>query len=596
MKKAGNLIVKWFFFTVFLQITLLPSITFADRYVKIYSTIDETKTGINQSLILTVTIETKNISKALEPVLPDLKPFRIMNKSSSSSTEISFINGKSSRVKKFQYQYTLKPEKIGKFIIGPVSVDYRGEIYKTEPIVITVTEKYNDNNRGYITDEGLKIDLKKIINNIYLKGSISKREVYVGEQIYLHYDIFSTYDIESLSIINIPKVEGFYKITLENPSKLNYDTVSINNKSFNHALLRGVILFPLFPGEFDTSPFQVRSTILIKSKEYPKFFALPYTLILSSGKSTIKAKPLPEYKGKNNFSGIVGSLKVDTSQHSKRVYLGESSKFYISLKSNGNLNNVKGFQFKRSLKTKIILSDIYKKNQMSKNGGYFFTKKFEYTIIPEKEGNLSIKSNNIIYFDTSRKRYISIPIATILFNVQSISSSSNNKDEITNSPNGKVNKPEIKTSRLNTLIIVIVSFFSLLTFILVYLIIKIKNSHNNKSIGKPADTEASQKTRLLLAEAESKLFNGNALEASSLTKKAIINMFSENMGIEPGKVTVRNIEKYDINPALKAEIINLLNSLNQIIYSQKENINKEELEKVSSYLGTAKRIILKIGK
>ena len=554
-------------------LTAAPSISSAEKVVKIYSSVDENQIGINQTLTLSVTIETKNISKVLEPLLPDISPFKVVSKSNSTSTEISFINGKTSRVKKYRYKYTLKPGKIGKFLIGPISVTYKGKEYKTDPIVITVTEKNTE--REYITDEGLKIDPAQLKKEIFVKAIINKQTAYVGEQLNLRYEIFSTHEIERISIISMPKMEGFYRIDIENPSRLKYNNLYLKGKNYKHSILKKLVLYPLYPGKFSISPIETKVTALIRNREFPNFFALPYTLILKTPELAVKAIPLPEYSGKYSFTGIVGKLQVDVAQYSKSIYQGEPSRFYITVKSNGNLNNIKDIHFSHSENCKIILSDIYNDKKLL-NGTYYFSKKFEYTIIPEKNGKLIVKAENLLYFDTDKKRYVSLNIKPLYFDVNPLPTSENINTETEKATDeGK----DIK-SKYKNLLFLVISSFSFLTAILIYLLFKTKKSNfRNHEVGenKSEANENLRNIKLLMAEAESKLLNDNVAEASSLIKRAITYTLSAKLGIASGKVTIRNIENSNLDEALKEELKNSLNILNKIIYSrEKEDLMKNK--------------------
>ncbi|RKX96568.1 MAG: hypothetical protein DRP84_00540 [Spirochaetes bacterium] len=563
------------FFVVFILSVLIaaPSISSAEKVVKIYSSVDENQIGINQTLTLSVTIETKNISKVLEPSIPDISPFKVVSKNSSTSTEISFINGKTSRVKKYRYKYTLKPGKIGKFLISPISVTYKGKEYKTDPIVITVTEKNIE--REYITDEGLKIDPIQLKKEIFVKAKINKQTAYVGEQLSLRYEIFSTHEIEQISIISMPKMEGFYRIDIENPSRLKYNNLYSKGKNYKHSVIKKLVLYPLYPGNFNISPIETKVTALIRNREFPNLFALPYTLILKTPELAVKVIPLPEYNGKYSFTGIVGKLQVDVAQHSKSIYQGESSRFYITVKSNGNLNNIKDIHFSHPENCKIILSDIYNDKKLL-NGTYYFSKKFEYTIIPEKNGKLVVKAEKLLYFDTDKKSYVSLNIKPLYFDVNPVPTSENINTETEKTT---VEDKDIK-SKYKNLLFIVISSFSILTAILVYLLFKTKKSNfRNHEINKNKSetNENLRNIRLLMAEAESKLLNDNVAEASSLIKRAITYALSARLGISSGKVTIKNIEKSNLDEALKEELKNSLSILNKIIYSpEKEDLIKNK--------------------
>ena len=73
--------------------------------------------------------------------LPDLESFDVlMGPSTSNSTSIEMINGKTTRSVTFSYTYILQAKKEGKFTIQPATIEADGKTYTSNPVTIQVVK------------------------------------------------------------------------------------------------------------------------------------------------------------------------------------------------------------------------------------------------------------------------------------------------------------------------------------------------------------------------------------------------------------------------------------------------------------------------
>ena len=104
----------------------------------------------------------------------------------SQQVSQSWVNGKSSFEK--VYSYYLLPTQKGNLIIKQASIEYNGQIYKTNLIKVTVTsavEQPKDPNDAQISAD----------DNIYLVADISKTNPYINEPITVVYKLYFSYNI-----------------------------------------------------------------------------------------------------------------------------------------------------------------------------------------------------------------------------------------------------------------------------------------------------------------------------------------------------------------------------------------------------------------
>jgi len=403
MKKTGKpfkmLVLLTMLFTVAIPL-------FSDeKIISLDGSIDSNRIGLLDTLVLTVTLNAENISIVPKPKLPQLKAFEVLNQSTETRTKLSIGGGKTIRQKTLTYKYILKPQKIGSFTIDPVTVTYKGEIFKTTPLSVTVVEgKVKQQEGSYLFKQESSVDIEKLMKDIFIIARPEKPTIYTGEQILFTYTLYSRVDIDSLSLKQNPDFSGFYKEEIFNATRLDYRKEKYNDLEYNSTLLKKIAVFPLKPGEYKPKPLTFDVSIILKNSDPFSFFTHPYNFLLESNDINISVKPLPPPPPGINFSGYVGELNMSLSKREHNINTGESTICYLTIRSTGNINTITDPDLILSRRARVYLSDTITDRVEEKDKVYFI-KKFEYTIIPEERGNLKINTGEITYFDPSSNKY-----------------------------------------------------------------------------------------------------------------------------------------------------------------------------------------------
>ncbi len=556
---------------------------YAEQPIKIYSSTDKSKIGINETLQLTVTVETDKTRKFSEPEISFFKDFEIISKNKSYSTSISIIDGRVKKTKKYIYKYTLKPKSIGKKLLGPITITYRGKKYSTEPIEIVVTKEKNENN--YIYDEDLAINPEEIKKNIIIDAKITKNRIYVGEQAILTYTLLSKYEIEKISIIQNPDIKGLYVFEIKSKSTQLKGTMKYRNNFYRFFILKRLVIYPLYSGTFTIEPVTAKITVLLRNKQFQNIFALPFTLnVTSKNKLTLNVKTLPPYRGDIDFSGIVGKVDLTISQKEKTIQRGSSTIFYITLKSNGNLNNFTGFKPQSSIKSKIFATNTYNDMVISRDKIYFI-KKYEFALIPEETGTLNISPVNIIYFNPETERYEERAVKGLSFKVFEPEKTSKNlhKDSYKEG-NNKKNKVR------NTFLIASLFLILLISIISMIKIFKKKPDQKIKDSKIQKNVDDYRTFKLIIASIENNIFLEKENEASDNLKRLILEFINIKLGTKKNRLSIKDIEKLDISSKSKELLKEIIENLYAIRYSIK-GTKEVTIDQLNKDLSTIKSII-----
>ena len=101
----------------------------------IQAEVDRTNLTTDESLVLTITVQGLG-SNVSEPEIPYLDGLNIVG--SSTSSQISIINGNTSTSK--VYQFRLQPARPGDVTIAPINVVIDGQTYGSDPILVHIEQ------------------------------------------------------------------------------------------------------------------------------------------------------------------------------------------------------------------------------------------------------------------------------------------------------------------------------------------------------------------------------------------------------------------------------------------------------------------------
>lgn len=139
MKKTGN-ILMWVMFLL-----LLPCwIPQALASVSVQSTVDRNEMGMGDTFTVTVVVSSNESVNVQDPRAPELDGFDLINKWDQTAVSQKLVN--TSKGMQFETQrrrefnYMLSPTRMGNLSVSSFEVVVDGKVYRTQPIVIQVTQ------------------------------------------------------------------------------------------------------------------------------------------------------------------------------------------------------------------------------------------------------------------------------------------------------------------------------------------------------------------------------------------------------------------------------------------------------------------------
>ncbi|MFL2584242.1 MAG: BatD family protein, partial [Flavobacteriaceae bacterium] len=341
---------------------------------------------------------------------PSFSSFRVISGPMQSVSNV-FVNGK--RTYSMTYTYFITPLKKGVFDIEQASIEYEGNVYKTTPVTINVTEAVaiprDPNDPKYIVDEKL-----------HLVAEVSKRSPYINEPITIVYKLYFAQNVNptDVDVVDMPKYNDFWSYNVDIPNR-NIDTSIYKGERYNFVEWRKVVLYPQRAGKLEIKPLSLDVTVNVPTGKRDFFQRVIYTQVpklVSAGNLTINVKPLPTEGQPVDFSGAVGNFSIDVSTSKKQLKANESLQAKVKISGRGNLRlfGMPNLQTPSAIEQyEPETSENIRSNLSGMSGSITQS----YTLIPQVQGKYPIPSIEFSFFNPKKKTYETIKSSEQLVDV-----------------------------------------------------------------------------------------------------------------------------------------------------------------------------------
>ncbi len=338
----------------------------------------------------------------------------------SQSVSQSWINGRSSFNK--SYIYILLPTQKGSLTLKQASIEINGQIYKTSPVKINVT------NAVEIPKDPNEAPAINADDNLYLVADISKTNPYLNEPITVVYKLYFSYNIgiTNWRELNKPKYNDFWSQNID-IKQLKAEDGMFKGERYRYVVLRKTVLYPQKSGKLEIEPLSLDIDCQVPSNRR-NFWGQPLMVEdskrVSAGSKLINVKALPESGKPEDFSGAVGRFDFKVKPSRTMLKNGESLDLEVSVVGTGNL---KLFTLPKPVVPSALemYDPVHDENVNTPLTGMTGKIADKYTIIPQYKGNYQIKPLRFTYFDLSSSSYKTItsqPITVTVLDGPSIAS------------------------------------------------------------------------------------------------------------------------------------------------------------------------------
>ncbi|HRH59938.1 MAG TPA: BatD family protein [Chitinophagaceae bacterium] len=241
-----------------------------------------------------------------------------------------------------------------------------------------------------------------IKKNIFIKVSVSKTDVYVGEPVVITYYFWSAVSAETRPRKQ-PSFEGCSIMELTHDAEPSVQM--LDGKKFSVTVTRRVLLTPLQEGDITPGVAEFDNILPIEHTDGLGFEN--YAGSVSSEPYTIHVKPLPLENKPADFSNAVGNFSISAAADNAAAHAGEIVTLKIKLEGSGNFDavNIPVIQWPQGLEH-FESSDSQYISQVNYPGKG--VKIFEYSFMANKECSITIPPVSFSFFNPDKKIYTTL--------------------------------------------------------------------------------------------------------------------------------------------------------------------------------------------
>lgn len=412
LKRIGKKMIKKFYTIIILTFLFVNNLTavHADE-IELTASVD--KTTVELGSYVRFTIGVHGAFDTDQPQLPPLESFSL-GYGPTVSTQTKIVNNVVYVYRGFSYGLIAK--KKGKFTIGPITLEYKGKTYKSNPVNVEVVERTPFDGK-IDKRKGKDIDISK---KIFVELSTDKKEAYIYEQIIRS---FKLYFQKGLPIDDLEYVPASTKSFLVEKlgDERRYEEV-------RDGILYSVIelrtaLFPVVSGNIEIPPAKFKCNILIRQQYrrnwdpfdnslFDEFLGrneYRYPVERSTNSLKLKITPLPVSGKPEGFAGAVGKFTMDVYAKPTEVKVGDPITLSINISGKGNIQTIgeptlapegsEGFEFYPA-EVNTTITD--------KEEGIKGEKLFSKVIEPQHENIKATPAISFSFFDPVLEKYQTI--------------------------------------------------------------------------------------------------------------------------------------------------------------------------------------------
>lgn len=357
--------------------------------------------------------------------------------STSTSSNISMVNGRTSMSVTYTFTYLLQAQKEGTFEIPSASVSVDGRRYSSNKITIKVVKGSAGQAGGQPGAGGRnsgKGDAEIGANDVFIKAYASNSAPLQGEGIVVTYKIFTKVPIGQIEIRKLSSFSGFWSQNLmKENDKLQQSRQVVDGVEYNVAEIRKIALFPLKSGALTIDPLELTCVAQVRRQTRTRtgdpffddffndaFFNTGVANVeknLKSNPLTINVRALPPDNKPADFSGAVGVFTFKSEIDKTRLKTNEAVTLKLAISGKGNIQLIE--------KLDVIFPPDFEaydpkvsSNIQTTAGGVTGSQTFEYLLIPRKPGKFSIKPVSFSYFDLDKRRYVTLTSDSFVLEVE----------------------------------------------------------------------------------------------------------------------------------------------------------------------------------
>lgn len=425
--------------------------------------------GIEDQFQVSFTLE--NIQDIQGIQQPKFNGFRILGGPyQSRSSNISFNGNQTVQTTSLSLTYVLQATQVGELSIAPISAkDGQGKTYQSNPLKIKVVKgslAQNQRRQQQSQDpfgdwdpfaddpffgggadpfammrqhqqqmqqlmqqlqqmqQGApsmgnasslpSVSEKELGKNVFIKVTVDKTKVKVGEQITATYKMYARIPMQA-QLSKLPSLNGFWTQDFELPKDPKPQTETLDGVQYQCFTLKKSALFPQQSGTLILDPAEANGVARIADRANP--YGRDVQFKLKSSQVSITVSPLPIEGQPEDFGGAVGEFSLKTAVDKQELSTDESINLSIDISGTGNLKLIQAPKLK--LPNGL---DAYEPNIVdtitSRSTTISGHKIFNYAITAIVAGDYTIPPISFSFYNIKTGKYVTLQSQSIKLQVR----------------------------------------------------------------------------------------------------------------------------------------------------------------------------------
>lgn len=297
-----------------------------------------------------------------------------------------------------EYEYVLASERTGEFTLPPFEARLDGEVARTRPLRIVVTQNYAARQLPTIVARA-RVDTSLDIN---FRALTSPETVYVGQQANYEVAVFLNESVRS----RLRRNPTFYPPDMQ--SMLAYDVPQplgepprrrVGERCFD-ALVYQRALFPLLAGRFTIPPAALRYDLALSAGYYSQ----EESSELQTDSTFLVAVEPPLANRPSDYAGAVGDLRVAAKLDTTAARVGDPLLLTVSVAGTGNVKLFPRPAVQISWATLVPAEERVNVDSTARR--VRGVKEFDWVLTPKIAGDLDLAPVRYSYFNPDLRRYL----------------------------------------------------------------------------------------------------------------------------------------------------------------------------------------------
>ncbi|NBB80638.1 MAG: hypothetical protein GVY36_14540 [Verrucomicrobia bacterium] len=336
--------------------------------------------------------------------IPQVRGLELRNGRTSTSRQTRIINGAAEYSVTQQLIIDAKASGVGRFAIPSYTFEYKGETLRVPDAALQVVERPAD--AGPTADE-----------LIFLKAD-APDQLYVGQTTEIELKLYISNGVRLSGLNNFDRsADGFTVSELPDAA----ESSDIVNGRRYRVLSWPLTITPIRTGPQDLD-FEFTLTASLPGQNnrrnplgrrgfggslFDDFFGRTERFTVYTEPKQVDVLPLPTTDRPDSFSGAIGDFSLQVYTDHRSTEAGEPIMLSVEVAGRGNFDRINGPTLKESPSWRSYAPEA-KFEPRSDGTTQRGTKRFDYVLIPQKTGELTIPPVEFAYFDPDDATYVEL--------------------------------------------------------------------------------------------------------------------------------------------------------------------------------------------